>query len=339
MHLVASSIIAKRPAREPNHLANMPRLRLRAVPSIIVILAMMSAEYSAGQEECGDKGLYCENGSACKTETSEVDGSTIYSCDCNTDWKIGPTFTGYTCDVPTVDCGSGIWCHENNGECMMRNMTWAHGDDGKACRDGGGECVSGESTMGKGGADILICRGGSFDNTFCNSARGCRCFRDFYGTHCEQQIVACDTASDGQVTFWCFAPGTTGCASRRSCNCLAGYEGRHCNELAGLSDPDENASSSRGGSKNVVIIPVLAILCACFFSAVLFMYRRERSGKPIFSPLDESLLHGHGGNGQVHPRPEANVQDFLPPSNLENHLHVPSKETEENEIQLERMRI
>ena len=133
MHLVASSIIAKRPAREPNHLANMPRLRLRAVPSIIVILAMMSAEYSAGQEECGDKGLYCENGSACKTETSEVDGSTIYSCDCNTDWKIGPTFTGYTCDVPTVDCGSGIWCHENNGECMMRNMTWAHGDDGKAC--------------------------------------------------------------------------------------------------------------------------------------------------------------------------------------------------------------
>ena len=47
------------------------------------------------------------------------------------------------------------------------------------------------------------------------------------------------------------------------------------------------------------------------------MYRRERSGKPIFSPLDESLLHGHGGNGQVHPRPEANVQDFLPPSNLE----------------------
>ena len=151
MHLVASSIIAKRPAREPNPLANMPRLRLRAVPSIIVILAMMSAEYSAGQEECGDKGLYCENGSACKTETSEVDGSTIYSCDCNTDWKIGPTFTGYTCDVPTVDCGSGIWCHENNGECMMRNMTWAHGDDGKACRDGGGECVSGESTMGTGG--------------------------------------------------------------------------------------------------------------------------------------------------------------------------------------------
>merc|ERR1711935_1270891 len=154
-----------------------------------------------------------------------------------------------------------------------------------------------EPTMGKGGAGILICRGGSLDNTFCNSARGCRCFRDFYGTHCEQQIMGCDTASDGQVTFWCFAPGTTGCASRRSCNCLAGYEGRHCTELAGLSDPDENASSSRGGSKNVVIIPVLAILCACFFS-----------------PLDESLLHGHGGNGQVHARPEANVQDFLPPS-------------------------
>lgn len=307
------------------------RLCVCALPFIVTTLLLGLAEVSALQVECGDKGLVCENGSVCKNEKSAVDGSIQHSCDCNKDWRKGRTFTGYTCDIPTLDCGSGIWCYENNGLCMMRNMTWAHGDDGKLCREGAGTCVQKE--LETSGADMLICEGGSYDKTFCNSARGCKCFQDFYGTHCEQEIVACDTTQAGQITFWCYAPGSTGCASKSSCNCINGYEGRHCNELSGLSDPDRGSSreSSVSVSTNV-IISVLAILSTGFCGMAWFMYRRERSGKPIFSPLDESLLHGHGGNGQVHPRPEAVVEDFHERSNSGNELHVPNNQFEENEL-------
>lgn len=303
----------------------MSPTRLSQATLVMIIGNLAIEPIWAERTECGNHGLWCLNGGKCDPST--------YSCVCNDSWINGPTFTGGQCEIETADCGHGVWCVENQGTCMYRASQWAHGDGAKECEDGGGTCQ--QQVASKGAEHALICVGGVKNNENCNFAVGCDCNDGFYGSHCEEDIIICDIFSNGNTKFWCLSRGSTRCSSKKSCQCIDGYTGKHCSSYVGLDDSESNGEDT----EMIIAVSVLLIVCLSVSLVLFIMYRREKQGKPIFSPLDESLLHGHGGNGQVHPRPEANVKDFLPPSNLENHLHVPSKETEENEIQLERMRI
>lgn len=225
--------------------------------------------------------MKCLNGGRCVT-TAEG----IFRCECNDSWINGPTFTGAKCEIPTADCSNGIWCIEGNGKCAMRTSRWAHGDGEKDCIEGGGQCH--KQTMSAGTQDIEMCIGGTMNNVACNSATGCECFDGYFGSHCEEEIFVCEKSVTGAVTHWCNSRGSLGCGPEGSCACIDGYKGAHCTELVGLSeDPKGPLGMPRGAAIALgVIVPFVPLLTIL----LVFMYRRERKGNPLFKPYTEILL-------------------------------------------------
>ena len=168
-----------------------------------------------------------------------------------------------------------------------RPSRWAHGDGAEACENGGGTCH--KQVMSAGTAEVEICQGGLLQNTLCNSARGCDCFSGYLGAHCERAIVTCSRTKAGGIKHWCDSRGSMGCADQNTCNCIDGYEGEHCTDLTGLS-----AASARSGPKAspgmIISISVLIPFATVTVALLLYMWRREKKGKPLFHPHNEVLL-------------------------------------------------
>ena len=210
-------------------------------------------------------------------------------CDCNTHWALGATYTGATCETPTVDCGHGVWCVDNGSSCATRASAWAHGDGEKACKDAGGVCVDDQRHVARSG--LYFCRGGQLDGVACNAATSCRCLEGFTGAHCEHEVVVCARSSFGTIKHYCMAASSEGCRGEKECDCVDGFRGRHCEVATSGWLPDEVADGQgkdgalSGGLLALVVLALLVAVAAAVFA--VFMVRREKQGSPLFKPLLE----------------------------------------------------
>lgn len=203
---------------------------------------------------CGSSGLICHNGGKCRQRGSG--DSADYYCECNKDWVNGRTFRGLQCELETLECGGGVWCANNGAECSARDVDWAHGNGHDDCESGGGTCRS-------------------------------------YGSDWNFGYPQA-----GHNKLWlCVGGNMNGlfCNSATGCSCPTGYTGRHCDILISGSN-DVGAQSSSGSSSlsggAIAGIVISAIVATIAVVVVLFMYRKERAGKPMFLPFTDENTGG-----------------------------------------------
>eukprot|EP00963_Diacronema_lutheri_P007570 scaffold656_cov403-Pavlova_lutheri.AAC.34 len=203
---------------------------------------------------CGPSGLICHNGGECRQRGSG--DSADYFCDCNRDWVNGRTFRGLRCELETLECGGGVWCANNGAECSARDVDWAHGDGHDDCESGGGTCRS-------------------------------------YGSDWNLGYPQA-----GHNKLWlCVGGNMNGlfCNSATGCSCPTGYTGRHCDILisgsndVGAQSSSDSSSLSGGAIAGIVISAIVATVAVV---VVLFMYRKERAGKPMFLPFTDENTGG-----------------------------------------------
>lgn len=212
----------------------------------------LSSEASSDQSTpCGPSGLVCHNGGSCRQRGS---GDADYYCHCNTDWVNGRTFRGLQCELETLECGGGVWCSNNGATCSARDVVWAHGDGHEDCESGGGECKS-------------YTAGWSFGHP-----------------------------QPGHGGLWLCEGGSMNgdfCNSATGCSCPDGYTGRHCDVR--LSESQSLGSDSSSGSNSlsggaIAGIVISAIVASVAVVVVLVMYRKERTGKPLFLPFEDENI-------------------------------------------------
>ena len=292
-------------------------LAVAAAAAVAGALVCAAPPAFAASVACGGEGLVCQHtdeGTACGTGP---DGAP--RCICNTHWALGPTYTGAECEVPTVDCGTGVWCLDNGATCSTRGTAWAHGNGETECNNGGGVCKEDKTHPARTG--MYFCHGGTYDTRACNAAISCSCPEGFTGAHCEHEIVICEKTKYDTIKHYCMADSSLGCRGKSECDCVDGYTGRHCEKATALFLPDEGADGGGGDSTAAVVIGVIAaIVAAVAVAFATFMVKREKEGAPLFKPLLDDVQDDHVelelGNGGDLPRAsqaKPQAADALPP--------------------------